>query len=336
MILRFDEFCNERDRQLMDMSPYDYLNETLTVSMDVKIATDNVVKFLDEKIKGGDFISIERKDVLNCECDIFRFRRIPVYKIFGCGCEFDLIFYNITGDVSNIMDDQINDFALKNNFNAEMNTGATVIGGTAHMKFVMRGQLILLNGKISKFSKSTISHELRHGYISYKLYDGVSEEDLKRNIKSTEKWRNIYNLAVEYMQDYKSGEIEKRLVDDKVFYNLMYAMYSCDIGEVAAFAQEAYDNCIECMSKDEIMDRMRKTNLHTMIYVFGNVLKLLNNETVQNIYSRKKPKGFPSVHRFIKLVMRRYKKAKTSYGNIITLLCDELDERNGYILIDVK
>ena len=333
MILRFDEFCNERET--MDICPYDYLNETLTVSMDVKFAVDDVVKFIENRIEGDEIIFVEKKDILNCECDMFRFRYNPVCKIFGCDCEFILTFYNIIGDASNITDEQVNNFVLKNNFNAEMNTRSMVINEISHVNFVMRGQLILLNGKVSKFSKSTISHELRHGYISYKMYDGVREDDLKKNIKSTEKWRKTYNLAVKYIQNYKDNEVERRLTD-KSFYNLMYAIYSCDISEVAAFAQEAYDTCIECKTKNEIINKMEDTNLHEMMYVFHNVLKLMNDDTVQNMYSKKKPDDFPTVHQFIKLVKKRYKKSKTSYGCIITLLCDELDERNEHILIDVK
>ena len=213
--------------------------------------------------------------------------------------------------------------------------GYNIVLGISHLNFSMDGEIIVLNGKLPLWSESIISHELKHAYTLVKIYDGVPSRTAIDKIKSFEKWKEIYSSAVEYIERYNDFNDFQKIVD-RGFYILMYTVYSCDITEVSAFAQQAYESCKGCKNKYDILNKMKKSGLHDMIDVFRMSLKMLRNDKVKEMYMKRKTENLPTVMQLMKLIERRSKKAKETYGRVLALLYDELDERNGHILIDVK
>lgn len=334
MIFCFDDFCNRNENNSYKIKKFDdsdYLAERLSISCDVSATTRDVVYFLENEIKKGELKKIDSGMLDGCEYEMFEFKNNLHYEIFGCDCEFNLKIYNFNSDVSFDVDN----IAKHNNFGANIGTHMNIISGVSHLDFLINGKIIALDGKISLWSSSTISHELKHAYTLVKIYDGVPSLRAIDKVKSLEKWREIYSSATKYMERYSNFNDFQKIID-RGFYVLMYTIYSCDITEIASFAQQAYESCRVCKNKNDVLNKMKKSDLHNMIEVFKMSLKILTDDRIQEMYMKNKMDIQPTVIQLMKLIERRNKKAKATYGRVLALLYDELDENDGHILIDVK
>lgn len=329
MILRFDEFCNKNDMSLAvkKFDDFDYLNEALSVSMDVNDATDEVVSFIESHT--GERTVVERGEI----CGIMKFGKNPVVSVFGCDCELDLKMYDLSNDVN------LKSFMDNNDLGARVITNHNVIDGNVSLNFVIDGEIVMQNGKVAQKSRTVLAHELRHAYEQTMIYNGLPESNRKRILELSRKWREIYRKCVNYIKLSNSCKIIK-MFDGQEFYKILYTIYCCDTSEVSAFTQEAYEYCKECKSKDDVKTRMKNTDLHMLMKLFDNVLHLIEDDDIQKSYNRNKRKynfdEFPTVHNLLKLIMKRYMKMRSNYGKVLALICGRFDENEGLNLIDVK
>ena len=329
MILRFDEFCDKNDRmfEVKKDDDFDYINETLSVSMDVNDATDEVVSFIESYT--GEKITIEQGDI----CSIVKFRKNPVINVFGCDCEFDLKIYELQNDVN------LKSFVENNDFGARIIVNHNVIDGNVSLNFVIRGEIIMQNKKIVQKSRTILTHELRHAYEQTMIYNGLPEFDYRRILELSRKWREIYMKCVNYIKLSGRYKISKML-DGPELYKIVYVSYCCDVSEVSALTQEAYEDCKDCVSKDEVKTKMKNTDLHMILKLFDSILHMFEDDDIQKTYDRNKKKyyfdEFPTIHNLLKLIMKRYMKIRTNYGKVLALICGRFDENEGLNLIDVK
>ena len=80
MILKFNDFCDN----VIKTDEFDYINEKLTVSMDVNDMTDELVEFIEGY--NGEKIVVDSGEYYS----VTRFKENPVVDVFGCKCELDL------------------------------------------------------------------------------------------------------------------------------------------------------------------------------------------------------------------------------------------------------
>lgn len=324
MILKFNDFYNKND------NGFDYVNEKLTVSMDVNSATDMVVKFIENF--NGDKNVVESDDVY----DVIKFKKNPKISVFGCECKLDLTIYDVANDVDvDVVDSVLND----NDFGARIYSNYNTLNGIVNISFKIEGNILMKNGIISDRSRTVISHELRHAYEQSMIYNGLPEVNRDKIMEISKKWRMIYRASMEYVRLCKTFMFVK-LVDNPTFCKILYTIYCCDVSEISAFTQEAYESCKDCKSKNEVKNKICKTGLYRLMQLFSQTIDMIESKEVQDIYNENKKKYkfdyFPTIHNLLKLITKRYMKARTNYGKVFALICGRFDKNEGLDLIDVK
>lgn len=130
------------------------------------------------------------------------------------------------------------------------------------------------------------------------------------------------------------------MFDGSEFYKTLYTIYCCDISEISAFTQETYEDCKDCKSKDEVKIKIKNTDLYVLLKLFDDVLHMFEDDDIQKLYDKNKKRyefdEFPTIHNLLKLITKRYMKARTNYGKVLALICGRFDKNKGLDLIDVK
>lgn len=322
MILGFDEYISSVKNEEFDT--FDYLNESMSVSMEVRDTVDSMVDFINNVIKNNTTLYKEEYsyDVLKIDGDVHM-------NIFGCDCSFsDVDFHNFPrGDVDD----------LKNSFTLENRVGFK--NGKSYTEFVLHGSFITLNKKLTNFSKSLLAHELRHAYVFFKIYNGYDRITVNKRLELSKKWKEIYKETISYLKLYNESHITQ-MFDGEDFYRILFSIYRCDVSEIAAFTQQSYERCRRCKTKNEIEEKVKTTDLYRLLKSFENVQNMLCDKDIQELYESKKKfyniEKLPSVDKLINLIRKRYLKARKNYGNIIVLLFDGIDKFNGSELIEVR
>lgn len=89
-----------------------------------------------------------------------------------------------------------------------------------------------------------------------------------------------------------------------------------------------------------IMSMKSKTGLYRLMQLFSQTIDMIESKEVQDIYNENKKKYkfdyFPTIHNLLKLITKRYMKARTNYGKVFALICGRFDKNEGLDLIDVK
>lgn len=320
MILNFNDFCDN----VIKTDEFDYINEKLTVSMDVNDTTDELVEFIEgynrEKIvveSGEDY-------------SITRFKQNPVVDVFGCKCELDLTMCELSSTVS---DDNTS-------FDARVEHEQNIVDGVVKVNFTLSMAVVMKGGVMIQKSRTVLLHELRHAYERATVYNNCPEMDLKERQDIFKKWSDIYNECTGHMKLYRGPSEIMRWLDGEEFYEILGAMYHCDTSEVSAFTQEAYEQCKECKSKQETELKMKDTDLYKTMAVFENVMHLLESDDVKNAYIENTKRygfdDFPSIHQLVELIVKRYLKIRTNYGKVIALICGRFEKNEGLDLMDVR
>lgn len=301
----YDEWINEeRD---MDMI---YLNESLSVSDDVKIETEKLVKFLNDNIHKEKLLDIE---------------------LFGCPCCVSLDFINIDKKLDN---ENAKTLYRNHNFGLKTITHINNENGFAKVSFKLDGTVLLENMKIGVFTKSILSHELKHMFINKQINDGVMVMSVITRNERNKKWRELYRDCVSILNNCKNDNYRESL--GKNFYKIVYSLYSCTTGEIAAFTQQTYMECEGCLTEEEIKTRLKKSILYEIKESFKTTLNLLNDPNVITDYNNKKDTILPSINVVKELIEKRYKKVLSNYGKVFVLLKDELLDKNNTIDLDIE
>ena len=320
MILNFNDFCDN----VIKTDEVDYINEKLTVSMDVNDTTDELVEFIEgyngEKIvvDSGDYYSVSR------------FKENPVVDVFGCKCELDLNICELSPEVPV---EKIEEF-----FDATTYTKMLFVDGVSKVNFTLSMNVAMKDGKMIQESRSILSHELRHAYEKATVYNNCPEMDSKKRMNIIKKWNNIYRECVGHIKLGRNPLM--RWLSGEEFYEILGAMYHCDTSEVSAFTQQAYEQCKDCKSKQETKLKMKDTDLYKTMELFEDVMHLLEDDDVKKSYIENKIiyrlNDFPSIHQLVKLITKRYIKIRTNYGKVLALICGRFEKNEGLDLVDVK
>lgn len=322
MILKYNDFCDN----VIKTDEFDYINEKLTVSMDVNDTADELVEFIEGY--NGEKIVVESGE----DYSITRFKQNPFVDVFGCKCELDLTMCELSPDAS--VDN------LKGSFDARIDYEQIIVDGVVKVNFTLSMAVAMKGGVMIQESRTVLSHELRHAYERATVYNNCPEMDSKKRQDILKKWSNIYNECTGHMKLYRGSSAIMRLLDGEEFHVILSAMSHCDTSEVAAFTQEAYEQCKECKSKQETELKMKDTVLYKTMDVFENVMHLLENDDVKNAYIENEKRygfdDFPSIDQLLKLIVKRYLKIRTNYGKVIALICGRFEKNEGLDLMDVR
>ena len=322
MILKFNDFCDK----VIKTNELDYINEQLTVSMDVNDTADELVEFIEGY--NGEKVVVESGEGYS----ITKFKQNPVVDVFGCKCELDLTMYELSPEAS--VDN------LKGLFDARIDYEQNIVDGVIKVNFTLSMAVVMKDGVMIQESRTVLSHELRHAYERATVYNNCPEMDLKKRQDILKKWSNIYNECTCHMKLYRGSSAIMRWLDGEEFYEILGAMYHCDTSEVSAFTQEAYEQCKECKSKQETKLKMKDTDLYKTMDLFENVMHLLESDDVKNAYIENKKRhgfdDFPSIHQLVELIVKRYLKIRTNYGKVLALICGRFEKNEGLDLMDVR
>jgi len=330
MILKYKEFYNSLNN-VFELNELDSLNETMSISMDVRDETRNVVKYINDEYKRGNMVIVDKKDFGKYSCETMKLKNSADIDIYGCKCKINLLFFNFIGDVS---EDMKNDSC-----NVSIEIIVDYNNSIAKVHFILSGGIYLYNGKLTDKSESILSHELRHAYTATKIYDGVEKMTVEEKRKRSLKWREIYRQSTDFMKSYNKNVFVKTF-ESKVFYKMMYSIYACDDFEIDAFTQQAYEECRNCNDKIALYNKFRNTDLYRIMKSFECVIKLLSDDEIREIYTRKKGEyGFdklPEIDRFIGLIEKKGRRVNKNCGRVLTLISDEIDGIYGCEVVDVR
>jgi hypothetical protein len=307
---------------ILDFEIYnDYITEKLSVSLDVSDKTDDIVRHINQQLKNNGV-----KIIQTIHYDCVDVKKIQLDKcltvdIFGCECIMNVDIYNLHINENGNIQPVLNDIG----YDMDIQTHIEDVGGYANVFFTITGNLILYDMETSPVSLFKLSHELQHAYMEYKIYDGVPMVSIGERTKRNKKWLAVYNKCCLLLKD-----MNKDMKFDKDFYNVVYALYSCDVEEISAFTQQSYEECKGC-SMSEYKDKLKTTMLYKLRYIFKNVLEFLDKQELMTIYNEWRnnmQSTLPSFDQVKKLIEKRYKKIKKNYGNVLVLLEYDLENKN--------
>ena len=314
MILSFTDYCNDDCVTDLDM-----VNESLSISDSAIKESEKVLDFIKNAINNGEVTEVSKTD----QGRILRFVDNPVIKVYGCDCELDFTFFEFYGRPST--DDLKGKFGNANTkFHVSDNGGVT----TVNFK-ISYDSVIIVNGSIHEFSRGIIAHELMHAYIDQKIYNNVPVWSAIRTHSRLKKWYNIYSISTKYIDLYQSN-IFTRFIDGEYFYEMLFNIYRSDVTEIAAFTQQAYEDCKSCKTLNEIKNKIKKTDLYMIKVALENCLKIMERDDIKEYYNNTKinygvSNDLPSIYQLTKLFTKRYNKVTSNIGKVITYLDYELD-----------
>lgn len=307
-----------------------YILEKMSISHDVDVETDEVVKFLETQFRKPGNLTLIKKYVYG---DEYIVNILPVFKVFDHDCEFCLNLINLK---NNLSDDEKKELYRNHHFGLKTETTTKQNGDMVDMSFQISGDIILSNMNVGTFSSSIISHELMHIFMRIQIFDGLKYIDSSKFQKKRNKWRRIYRNCLDILNGCKNDDFRRYIGKD--FYKIIYSLYTCDKGEIAAFTQQAYVECGDCRNKDEIQAKLEHSILYEMRRSFKTTLDILKKPEIDDEYDNKKKQlniDLPDIRTLMKLIEKRYKKIDSNYGKLWTLLIEEFMDRNGVIYRDI-
>ena len=306
---------------ILDFEIYnDYITEKLSVSLDVGDKTDDIVRHINQQLKNNGVKIIQTIHYDCVDVEKIQLDKCLTADIFGCECIMNVDIYNLHIKEKGIQP-VLNDIG----YDMDIQTHIEDVGGYANVFFTITGNLILYDMETSPVSLFKLSHELQHAYMEYKIYDGVPMVSVSERMKRNKKWMGVYDKCCLLLKDMNND-----MEFDKDFYNVVYALYSCDVEEISAFTQQSYEECKGC-SMGEYKDKLKTTMLYKLRYIFKNVLEFLNKQesmTIYNGWRNNMESTPPSFDQTKKLIEKRYKKIKKNYGNVLVLLEYDLESKN--------
>ena len=307
MILSFEEYCNNEWT-----TDFDIVNESMSISIDVEKETEKIVDLINSSLNGPD---IKKEDDGS-----LKFIKNPVVKIFDCDCELDFTFVNY----------------LKRGTIAHCDAKLDEKNGISYTIFFLKGYIQIENGKVSEICAAIIGHELRHSYILQKMYNNVPILSAKKRYESEKKWSEIYNSALSYID--KAYADKDRNYSESIL-DLMIDIYYSDVTEVAAFTQEAYENCKKCKTVSEVKNKIKDTTLYKMKESFKIILDDMDylmkhhKNQYEKFYNKRKQmidecSKLPSAHQLQKLCTKGYNKVLSNIGKVISYIKYELEDKD--------
>ena len=308
MILSFEEYCNNEWT-----TDFDIVNESMSISSDVAEETQKVLNLINSSLNGPD-IKKEGDGSL-------KFIKNPVVKIFDCDCELNFKFIRYLNRDNNI--------ARCNCFLHEKN-------GIIYTTFCLDGYIYIENGKVSEICAAIIGHELRHAYMYQKIYNNIPDLSAQKRKDSSKKWEDIYQSALSYINKaYAGGDgnYSESILD------LMFNIYNSDVTEIAAFTQQAYEDCKKCKTVSEVKNKIKDTILYKMKESFKIILDDMDylmkhhKNQYEKFYNKRKQmvdecSKLPSAHQLQKLFTKRYNKVLSNIGKVISYIKYELEDKD--------
>ena len=307
MILSFEEYCNNEWT-----TDFDIVNESMSISNDVAEETQKILDLINSLLKGT-------KNIKEKDDGSFKFIKNPVVKVFGCDCELDFTFVDY----------------LKRGTIAHCQVNFEEVNGIVYTDFCLRGHIQVKGGKVSERCAAVIGHELMHAYMFQKIYNNVPYLSAEKIHESQQKWRDIYDAALSYVDKAASGSENY----SESILDLMYNIYNSDVSEVSAFTQEAYEQCRECKTISAVKDKIQKTTIYKMKESFKIILDDMDylmkhhRNQYEKFYNKRKQmvdecSKLPSAHQLQKLFTKRYNKVLSNIGKIISYIKYELEDKD--------
>ena len=199
----------------------------------------------------------------------------------------------------------------------------------------MRGHIQVKGGKVSERCAAVIGHELMHAYMFQKIYNNVPYLSAEKIHESQQKWLDIYDAALSYVDKAASGSENY----SESILDLMYNIYNSDVSEVSAFTQEAYEQCRECKTISAVKDKIQETTIYKMKESFKIILDDMDylmkhhRSQYEKFYNKRKQmvdecSKLPSAHQLQKLFTKRYNKVLSNIGKIISYIKYELEDKD--------
>lgn len=283
-----------------------YIDEAMSVSFDVH----QIVQKIEDLLMDENNILYIESDIKEFKTTKFRYLVNPKRFIVGKECEFNLTFINVEDDIP---PEQMRAFCRKYSSSKVDRIGKSD-NEYIDYSYRLTATVVLNNMTIDRTMRSILAHELKHIFVHI--------ESTKNGDVEPGNWDKIYGYCEHYLKNCdKYG---------KEFYKVIYALYSCDKEKIDEFTQQAYEDCCDCKSSDDIKKRMKYTELWDIIYKFNDALNILSKEGYGEKFNAIRRyvgvDNLPSASYTASLIRKRYKKAYSNYGKVLMMLIDDLDE----------
>ena len=329
-LLNCNDFITYKNPDLK--SNQDFVNNYINEAKSVSYESSRMVEIIDDKLQS---LIKDKHNVLYTDIDIngrltngFRFKTNPVILVFGRECELRLNFINITYDMS------IDEMKVISRKYTKAKTIRKEPDYSGNLKdyieiaYILDATIVLYKNEMTLYSKSALSHELRHCYVYLKNRGKKSVRDeLEKTVRNS-RWNKIYD----YCENYLNGCNDGHLKYGEEFYKIIYGLYSCDVEELDAFVQQAYDyvKSLNCNTREMIKDELEQTDLWTMmnnLHDAMNILKKTDYKKKFNSLGKFVSNGIlPNASKTYSLLNKVYKNACSRYGKVLMTLIDEMNE----------
>jgi hypothetical protein len=330
-ILNFKDFMSYSTLDLKTSQELinSYINEVRSVSYETSRMTEIINDEIQFYLKKKDNILTERDiEIDGYKFNRFKFKTNPTILMFGKECELQLNFIDITTNMSN---DDLKVITRKYTNAATKRKEQDYSGDLAEyidIAYTLVATIVLYKNKMSLYSKSALSHELRHCFVYLKSRTDKTVLDELEKTKRNTHWNKVYDYCENYLKDCDENHFKY----GKEFYRIIYALYSCDIEELDAFVQQSYDyvKSLNCESKERIKDELKQTDLWNMINNLKDAIEILEKndykEKFNSLRNFKDNKILPTASEIYSLIKKTYKSAYIRFGKVLMTLIDEFNE----------
>lgn len=314
-----------------------FINNTIDESKHIVDNASDIVKDIESLIyraytskkKNSPLVYTDETNIDGYNCETFTFKSNKVIQVFDCDCQLDIKIINITDDIEfNELKTLCQKFC---NINITRYKYPSQYGNThsvSKIEFVLSGVVILNNLIMCPYMSSEITHEVRHSFIFYrKFFDKTYEESVSMDMKSQD-WDKLYKFCENYIRKYNSKDT-KYLSYEEENYFIIYSLYSCDVEEIDAFTQSAYDEMTNVKSVNLVKSKLKETDLWNTIILLKEMIDKFSdnfkdrytifNSTICN-------NQLPTYGIYKKLIERRYKTLCRNYGIVQMLLIDNCED----------
>ena len=315
MIIQFDEYYprNDYGDNLID-DINNAINETLSISTETTHMSNVLTRYLKRnmkqlmkpaayKAKQYGYLAINGIDA-----DIYFISKLVTLNSITFILQIDVI--NLNNSSENILRDvSLRYLRLKCRRGIPSNGMET---------FIIEGSIPLLNMQMTTEIESVISHELAHAWNNFN--SGPT------NTKGNVQWKSIYKKAVTLINDIQSQRYIGKL-DRDILKKICYAVYISDIGEIAAFTQQAYILKRNCTDFGEIDKIIHNSELYKLTKNLKEVIDIFKNEDC----SKYAETLGTTQHRLLKIFEKRYAKCITNLGKLTVVRKDMIESYFGMI-----
>ena len=169
-----------------------------------------------------------------------------------------------------------------------------------------------------------------------KIYNNIPELSAQKRKDSSKKWNDIYDAALSYINKARSDE--ERNYSESIL-DLMFNIYDSDVTEIAAFTQQAYEDCKKCKTVSEVKNKIQETTLYKIKESFKIILDDIDyfmkhhRNQYEKFYNKRKRmvdecSKLPSAHQLQKLFTKRYNKVLSNIGKVISYIKYELEDKD--------